>query len=306
MKTIGDIQRSAQDNEKDLAKRLAAAESQAVELREKVILLEFEKKAMEDALDAAKVACSAHESTIARLRQGISESKIGSAHHESQIQHERDLRSKAEEKAGEERAERIALAAQLNAQLREHVQSEKQLRESMEGMQRRLTEQIRLQDQESSNMDDEIKAYKEVITRLEAQQLSLKQTLTEQKSMLDASKEEEIDRLKDEIANLESKLTSEVKNLQSASVASEARVQELEAIIQQGMLERKRWVTKFERVLISKHHCQSRKKLTSSCCFSSSACTISFKSYGVTYESSLALDPSYQMREGKAMMAVHL
>jgi hypothetical protein len=64
--------------------------------------------------------------------------------------------------------------------------------------------------------------------------------LSKQKAIWDASKEEEIGRLRDEITNLESRLTTEVRNLQSAGVASAAKVQELEAIIRQGLLERKR------------------------------------------------------------------
>ena len=240
MKSVGDIQRSGQDREVVVSNRLALAESQVVECRETILALGYEKKSLEEALEAAKSACSTHEITIASLRKEISETKLGSAHHESQLQLERDMRSKAEEKASEERAERIALAAQLNAQLREHVQSEKQLRESMESMRRNMMEQIHLLSQENENKDGEIKKCNEVIAGLEAHQLSLKKSLSEQKSMLDASKEEEIGRLKGEIANLESRLTSEVKNLQSAGMANEAKVQELEAIIQQGLLERKR------------------------------------------------------------------
>jgi chromosome segregation ATPase len=240
MRSVGDIQRTGHEREQEMANRLALAESQVVECREKILSLGYEKKSLEEALDAVKSTCSAHEFTINNLRKEISESKLGSAHHESQLQLERDMRSKAEEKANEERAERIALAAQLNAQLREHVQSEKQLRESMESMRRNMTDQIHLLGQENENKDGEIKKCNEVIAGLKAHQLSLKQSLSEQKSMLDASKEEEIGRLKGEIANLESRLTSEVRNLQSAGVASEAKVQELEAIIQQGLLERKR------------------------------------------------------------------
>ncbi len=240
MKSVGDIQRSGQDREVVVSNRLALAESQVVECRETILALGYEKKSLEEALEAAKSACSTHEITIASLRKEISDSRLGSAQHESALQLERDLRSKAEEKAGEERSERIALAAQLNAQLREHIQSEKQLRESMESMRRNMTGQLHLLEQASENKDGEIKKCHEVIAGLEAHQLSLKKSLSEQKSILDASKEEEIGRLKGEIANLESRLTSEVQNLQSAGVASETKIQELEAIIQQGLLERKR------------------------------------------------------------------
>jgi len=142
----------------------------------------------------------------------------------------------AEEKANEERAERIALNAQLNAQSRE----EKQLRESMADMKRTMMEQIRLKDEETKSKDADITKYQETITALEAHQQSLKQSLSNQTSMLASSKDEEIGNLKGEIANLESRLKLEVEKLQSTSLVSEAKVQELEEIIRKGQVERKR------------------------------------------------------------------
>ena len=307
MKSISDIQRSGQDREHEMSTRNAMAESQVVECREKILSLGYEKKSLEEALAAVKATCSSHEITIINLQKDISESRLGSAYFESQLQLERDMRSKAEDKSSEERAERIALAAQLNAQLREHVQSEKQLRESMESMQRTMTEQIHQLEQANDNKDCEIKKCNEIIAGLEAHQLSLKKSLSEQKSMLDASKEEEIGRLKGEIANLESRLTSEVRNLQSVGVASEVKVQELEAIIQQGLLERKRYVTSTYFILylliILEGH---RKHLTlfwTPCFFS--VCTISSKSFGVMCGSLLESDLSYLMTASKATMVKH-
>ncbi len=56
------------------------------------------------------------------------------------------------------------------------------------------------------------------------------QSLLEQKAIWNASVEE---KMKNKIANLES-------SLQSVGAEKEAKIQELEAIIQQGLLERKR------------------------------------------------------------------
>ena len=61
--------------------------------------------------------------------------------------------------------------------------------------------------------------------------------------MLSATKEEEIGRLKGEIANLESKLKSEVDKLENAGIVSQAKVEELEEIIRKGQVERKRMHT---------------------------------------------------------------
>ena len=88
----------------------------------------------------------------------------------------------------------------------------------------------RPKEKECTTKDAEIKRCKDTINALEAQQVALK--------MLDASKEEEIGRLKGAIANLESKLKSEVEKC----VVSEAKVHELEEIIKKGQAERKRYV----------------------------------------------------------------
>ena len=243
VKSIGDIQRSGKDREEEAAiqrkaaeERATAAEGQLVECREKLSSLGYEKKSLEDALEVARTACATHESTIANLQSEIATSKVEHVEHDTQLQHERDLRSMAEEKANEERAERIALNAQLNAQLREHAL----LRESMEDIKRTMMEQIRLKDEETKSKDAEITKYQETITALEAHQQSLKQSLSNQTSMLASSKDEEIGNLKGEIANLESRLKSEVEKLQSTSLVSEAKVQELEEIIRKGQVERKR------------------------------------------------------------------
>ena len=247
LKSIGDIQRSGKDREQEATvqrkaaeDRVTAVEGQLVECREKLFSLGYEKKSLEDALGEAKTACATHESTIANLRSEIANSKVEHVEHDTQLQHERDLRSMAEEKANEERAERIALNAQLTAQLREHAASEKQLRESMEDMERTMIEQGRLKDEETKSKDAEIIKYQETITALEAHQQSLKQSLSNQTSMLASTKDEEIGHLKGEIANLESRLKSEVEKLQSTSLVSEAKVQELEEIIRKGQVERKR------------------------------------------------------------------
>ena len=118
MKSIGDIQRSSQDREQEVANqrkaaedKAAAAEGQVVECREKLLSLGYEKKSLEEALETSKVSCAAHVNTITSLQTEIAESRINTVQHDTQLQLEKDLRAKAEEKENEERAERIALAA---------------------------------------------------------------------------------------------------------------------------------------------------------------------------------------------------
>jgi len=201
--------------------------------REKLLSLGYEKKSLEEVLEASEAECTAHESTISNLQKEVADSKMETVQHDS-------LQAKAEEKANEERTERVALAAQLNARLQEHAATEKQLRELMETTERSLTDQIRLQEEESKVKDAEIVQCKSTITVLEAHQLSLKESLSQQKSMLDASNEEEIARLKGEIANLELKFKAEVQKLHSLGVVGENKVRELEEVIRKGKAERKR------------------------------------------------------------------
>jgi len=235
-KSIGDIQRSSQCREQDIAHqrqasedRAAASESELVKCREKIQSTDYEMKFLEEALEASEAECTTSKNAIATLQKEIDHFKLKFAQQDS-------LRAKAEEKESEERAERVALAAQLNAQLQEHARVEKQLRESMEITERSLTQELYVKEEESKAKDAEIGRMEEAITTLEAHQLSLKQSLSEQKSMLDASNEEEIGRLMGEIANLQSKQSK----TQSTGVVSEAKVRELEEAVRTGRAERKR------------------------------------------------------------------
>ena len=86
MNSMGSMQRSGQDREEIVSNRLATAESQVVECRERILSLGYEKKWLEEALTKAKTTCSAHEITIANLRKEISDSCLGTtAEHESQL-----------------------------------------------------------------------------------------------------------------------------------------------------------------------------------------------------------------------------
>ncbi|KAL9190447.1 hypothetical protein ACHAXT_007658 [Thalassiosira profunda] len=247
MKSFGDIQRSGQEREQEAAnqrrvaeERAVAAEGQAVDLREKLAALTTEKKSLEDALERSNAACASHEEKVATLQKEVAASKVDTVQHDSRLQLERDLRTKAEEKEAEERSERIALAAQLSAQLQEHALAQKQLRETIEEAEKSHAEQIRLKEDETRAKAAEVHQCQETITALEARQLSLKESLSDQKSLIDGEKENEIGCLKGTIANLESRLRSEVERSQSAGVVSEARVRELEEIIRKGQVERKR------------------------------------------------------------------
>ena len=180
------------------------------------------REALEDALAASRAARSADGAVAASLREEVAR-----------------LGEEAARRDGEG-AERVALEAQLDAQVREHARVEGRLRDELGDAGRALEEGARLREEESGRRDAKAVRTGETIAALEAHQLSLKELLSEQRCVLDASKEEEIGRLRGEIANLESRLRSEFERMESAGAASEARVRELEEVIHKGRAGRKR------------------------------------------------------------------
>lgn len=158
----------------------------------------------------------------------------------SQLQLEKDLRTKSEEKEKCERDERVALSAQMLAMTREHSKYESQMRDDIEKLEKSWEEKKAAAMRESVEKDEKLKECREQITSLIAEKASLKKSLTEQKTALDASKEEEIGRLKGEITVLQERMKSEVENLQSVGIVSEERVRLLEETIRKCEVERKR------------------------------------------------------------------
>lgn len=240
MKSIGDMQRSGQDREREIADQCRATETQLAECQKRLISLTHDKKLLEDALDASEATRASHEDDVVALRTEIANSKVEAARRDSRLELERDLLAKAEAKEEDERMERIALEARLDAQLREHASKEKQLRESLDSMEQTLKEKVRVNEEDSRKKQVEVEKCEETIAALEAHRASLELSLSEQRSALDASREEEIGRLRGEIAELESRLRGEAEKFQREGAAGEARVRELEEVIRKGHAERKR------------------------------------------------------------------
>ena len=225
MKSVSDIQRTAQDRERELHQLRKVAEDRATEAEKKVLSLDLENQSLGKALDEGKAAWLARDNTIQELQTQLSDSKVDSAQFTSQIQLERDLRARSEEKEKEERNERIAISSQMLAMTKEHSTVETQLRDEMT---------------ESVKKDEKLSECREQITSLLAETVSLKQSLSEQKTALDASREEEIGRLNAEITVLQERMKSEVEKMRSVGTVSEQRVRELEESIRKSEAERKR------------------------------------------------------------------
>lgn len=235
-KSIGDIQRAGQERERKLGvqhktaeDRAAAAEGQLAECKEKILSLGHEAQFLEKALEESESECAKHKSVIKNLRKEVDQLKD-----ETKQLHVLFAEAEAEGREGEDRVKR------LDAQLTEHARAEKELRDVMERTERSLTERIFLAKEETKSKDAEIGRMSETIAALEAQRQSLQRSLTEQKSTMDALSEEEIGRLRGEVANLESRLATEAEMMRSVGAANQTRVRELEEAVRQGRVERKR------------------------------------------------------------------
>jgi len=182
-----------------------------------------------EAHDRTNATCILHEKCI-------SEMKIKIAQIDMQIQHEKELRIKADEKACEERSERITVSAQLNALVKERYETENELRETIESLRHELSSK----DHTIEVINSELKQCKETNIVLQAKEESVQQSLSNQLSMLDASKEEECAHLRGIIASLESKLKVETDRVQDMDMTSSVKVQELEESIKSLLLEKKR------------------------------------------------------------------
>jgi chromosome segregation ATPase len=184
---------------------------------------------VEEAHTTTKSLCLNHENSISTMKIHIAQ--IG-----MQIQHEQEIRIKADEKACEERTERMAISAQYNTLVKERYEVENELRETIESLRHELSSK----DHNIEILNSELKQCKETNTELQAKEESLQQSLSAQLSMLDASKEEECAHLRGIIATLESKLKVEADRVHDMGMTSSVKVQELEETIQNLLLEKKR------------------------------------------------------------------
>ncbi|KAL7555069.1 hypothetical protein ACHAWF_018699 [Thalassiosira exigua] len=246
-KSVGDIQRAGQECQRKMADQLRGAEEQAsaaeghlTQCREDLSARERSARDLEEALAESREACAAREVEVADLRRELAESRGESAQSEAQLAAERDRRAEAEAREDAERLEREATVVKLEARLGEQSAAERRLRESTEELRRALEERIRAKEEEERARLAEVGDLKEAIAVLEAREASMKQSLSEQQSTLDESREEEMGRLKGKIADLKERLETQIRIVLDESVVTKAKVKELEETIRDLREERKR------------------------------------------------------------------
>jgi chromosome segregation ATPase len=174
------------------------------------------------------------------LKVELQTQKSEASAHSSELQFERELRARADQKEQEERQERIALTAQMMAMTQEHAREEAKLKETNESLERQWRETTEDNVRSLNKKDETISRLTETISGLEGERDSLKDALNDKKTMANAATLEEIGRLNGEINAMKERLRSEERRTISLGNARADQIQELEAQIREGLAERRR------------------------------------------------------------------
>jgi len=247
MKGLGDIQKSGQAREeeanklrKDAEMKSSELDKNVTELKGEISMLIHSKEVTEDILKSTKAETVRSEEAMFELKSNIEEIKKDLISQSSQLQLEKELRGRSDQKEQEERNERIALSAQMVAMTKEHAQVEAQLREGNESLDRKWNERLEHHNKSFSFKEKELSEAKEIIARLEAEIESLKQALSDQKSIAHAKSAEEISRLKGEINFMKERSRTEEKRRFSVGVVNAQQVKHLESQVVECQSERRR------------------------------------------------------------------
>ena len=247
MKGLGDIQRSGQLREEEANNARKEAELKAVELERKLekiqgqfSLLTQEKTMMADSFDNIKNENVEKQEQIKVFKEEIENLKLDVNNQSNQLQLEKELRIRADEKEREERTERIALSAQMVAMTKDHAHVEAQLKEANDALERKWRDKMEEEGKRYEQKEKELSDSKETVAGLEGELESLRQMLNDKKSLADAKNAEEISRLKGEINILKERLEVEKQRAYSAGVVSAEQLVKLQEEIRKGQSERRR------------------------------------------------------------------
>lgn len=247
MKSLGNIQRSGQAREEEAKTLRKDAEEKALTLdhllaksRGELSVMMHEKATLTLALDDAKREINILVSSADILKKEILECKEGCSTYLANLQVEKELRARAEDKEQEERRERIAYSAQMMAMTKEHTNIEAHLKEANESLDRQWREKNDTQKEKFEKKDDELKHAKEIITGLEGERKSLIEELNEKKTLADAKSVGEIGRLNGEINVLKQRLIESGRRADDFDQANNENMRKLEAQLRDGHTERRR------------------------------------------------------------------
>lgn len=247
MKSIKDIQASAQTREEEANKHRRAAEAKVSELEKALAVTKgelnvfnHERSTLKETLDSARQERASTIKALDDMKEQVDELKADLNSTMSQLTLEKELRARSEQKEREERNERIALSAQMVAMTKEHAMMETTLSESRDVLETKWRKKLEAEEEKFKEKEEEIVQLNERIVGLQGEISALKDALKDEKNLAAAENAEEMSKLHSEIEILKERLRAEELKGVALGAASAEKVAELEQTIRNGQSERRK------------------------------------------------------------------
>lgn len=247
MKSIQEIQSSAQVREAEANSSRRAAEGKVSELEKALAVTKgelnvfnHERSTLKETLDNARSERLTAMKSLDEMKEQVDDLKADLSSTMSQLTLEKELRSRSELKEREERNERIALSAQMVAMTKEHASMETTLTESKDVLETKWRKKLEDQEEKYQEKQEEIVKLNERIVGLQGEISALKDSLKDEKNAAAAENAEEMSKLRSEIEISKERLRTEELKAVTMGNASQAKVDALEKAIREGQAERRR------------------------------------------------------------------
>ncbi len=247
MKSINEMQASSKAREEEANNMRREAEKKVSELEKAVAVTKgelnvfnHERSTLKETLDTAKSERLAALKSLDDMKSQVDDIKTELNATQSQLTLEKELRSRSEQKEREERNERIALSAQMVAMTKEHAHMETSLNEAKEVEESKWRKELENQERKFEAKEQELVQAGERIAGLNGEIEALKEALLKEKSAAVAENAEEMSKLNAKINVLQEKLKAEEYRNEANGIASQEKVEKLEAQIREGQKERRR------------------------------------------------------------------
>ncbi len=247
MKSIKDIQNAGQNREESSNKLRREAEVKVTELEKtlavvqgNINLLTHEKLTLKENVDCLKQEREDAIKELIQVKKEYEELKNLFNDEKSQLNLERELRTRSEHKEHDERSERIALSAQMVAMTKEYAQMEAQLKDSKDILEAKWRKILELEEEKVRTKDNDLKVAQEELCALQVKIDELKQALHTEKNVALIEYAEEVSKLKGELLVLKERMKSDEEKIAAHDLVNAQKVEALEAQIREGQSERRR------------------------------------------------------------------
>lgn len=247
MKSIKDIQNAGQNREENSNKLRREAEAKVTELEKtlaviqgNINLLTHEKLTLKENLDTLKQEREDAIKELNQVKKEYEELKNLFNNEKSQMNLERELRMRSEQKEHEERSERIALSVQMVAMTKEYAQMEAQLKDSKDILEAKWRKILEMEEHKVQTKDIELKMAQEELCALQVKIDELKQALQTEKNVALVEYAEEVSKLKGELLVLKERMKYDEEKIAAHELVNAQKVVTLEAQIREGQSERRR------------------------------------------------------------------